>query len=84
MPLDLIVNPLPDASAVVSNEIDCQVPFVGTNSIILDSKNPEVLNGQDPVIFDVLYFEDVTDAQDMVNWVSSVTPYFYDTTQQTI
>ncbi len=84
MSLDLIVNPLPDASAEISNEIDCQLPFVGTNSIILDSKNDEVLNGQDPSIFDVLYFDNMSDAENMVNWISSVTPYFYDTTEQTI
>jgi gliding motility-associated-like protein len=84
IPLELLVNPLPDATADVSDEIDCQLPFVGTNSIILDSKNGEVLNGQDPSIFDVLYFEDFTDAQNMLNWVSSVTPYFYDTTETPI
>ena len=43
--MTLIVDPLPDDSASISDEIACQVPFVGIETIILDDKDPEVLNG---------------------------------------
>ena len=86
VPLELIVRPVPGTDVELSDEIDCQVPFVGTNSIILSLKDPEVLNGQNPSVFEVYYFEDQADADGMNLGaaISSTTPYFYNTTERTI
>ncbi len=85
--LELIVNPLPDDSVVIEDVINCQLPFIGTSSIIFDTKDAEILNGQDPLIFDVVYFESQAEADaypvTMIS-ISSATPYFYDTTERTI
>ncbi|MEL6811126.1 MAG: choice-of-anchor L domain-containing protein, partial [Bacteroidota bacterium] len=82
--LTLRVNQLPDDSAQISDEIDCQIPFVGEASIILDDKNVEVLNGQDPNDFTVMYFETQADATAMTGAIASGAPYVYDTTERTI
>lgn len=80
----LVVEPLPDDTAQISDEIACQVPFLGEETIILDDKNPEVLNGQDPSVFDVLYFLSEADAFNMVNSLASDVPYTYNATARTI
>ncbi len=82
--LELIVNPLPDDTAQISDEIACQLPFIGIESIILDDKDPEILNGQDPGIFDVQYYESASDAMAMIGAIASDTPYGYDTNPRTI
>ena len=82
--LELIVNPLPDDTAQISDEIACQIPFIGIETIILDDKDGEVLNGQDPLVFDVLYFESQLDATAMTGAIASGVPYPYDTTERTI
>ena len=84
--MSLIVDPLPDDSASISDEIACQVPFVGIETIILDEKDPEVLNGQSEDDFEVYYFEELEDAQSMniSMAISSSTPYPYNTTERTI
>jgi gliding motility-associated-like protein len=84
IPLELIVNPLPDNSVVIEDVIDCQLPFIGSSSIILDTKDAEILNGQDPAIFDVLYFETEEEADTMTDPISSSTPFFYGTTEITL
>lgn len=82
--MELIVDPLPDDTAQISDEITCQLPFVGIESIILDDKDPEVLNGQDPAIFDVQYYESASDAMAMTGAIASGSPYIYDTNARTI
>jgi len=82
--LELIVNPLPDDSVDISDVIDCQVPFVGTSSIMLNTKDDEILNGQDGSIFTVFYYETQADADAMTNAIASDTFYPYDTTEITL
>ncbi len=77
IPLELIVNPLPDNSVIIEDVIVCQLPFIGSSSIILDTKDAEILNGQDPAIFDVLYFETELEADTMTDPISSSTPFFF-------
>ena len=84
IPLELIVNPLPDDTIEISNVIHCQVPFTGTSSIILDDKDIEILNGLDPLVFDVLYFESELEADTMTDPISSSTPFFFNAIETTI
>lgn len=77
IPLELIVNPLPDNSGIIEDVIVCQLPFTGSGSIILDTKDAEALNGQDPAIFDVLYFKTELEADTMTDPISSSTPFFF-------
>ncbi|MBL4663677.1 MAG: T9SS type B sorting domain-containing protein, partial [Flavobacteriaceae bacterium] len=84
--LVLIVDPLPDDGAEISDEIACQDPFVGIETIILKDKDLEALNGQSGDDFKVYYFEDLEDAE-MMNIsmaISSGTPYPYNTNERTI
>jgi len=84
IPLELIVNPLPEDSVIIENVIHCQVPLIGTSTIILDTKDSEILNGQDPAIFDVLYFETEFEADTMTDPISSSTPFLFGTTEVTL
>ena len=48
--LELIVNPIPDGSAVVTPYIICEIPSDNEAIFDLTTKNGEILNGQDPAI----------------------------------
>jgi len=69
---DLIVNPLPNVIAV-TNFIECEDNTDGFFDFDLDSKTLEVLNGQDPGIFAVTYYESQADADASINALTS--PY---------
>lgn len=69
---DLIVNPLPQISSV-TDFIVCENNSTGFYPFDLESKTAEILNGQDPAIFDVTYHEFQTDADNLQSPLSS--PY---------
>lgn len=69
---DLVVNPLPEIVAV-TNLIECEDNTDGFFDFDLESKNAEVLNGQDPSIFAVTYHESQADADASINQLGS--PY---------
>jgi gliding motility-associated-like protein len=60
--LQLIVNPLPDDTAAVEDYIICEIGTDGQATFDLTTKDGEILNGQDPLIFVVTYYEDMADA----------------------
>ncbi len=67
--LQLIVNPLPDASAIISDYIICEI---GTDDLALfdlTTKVPEILNGQDPSLFTVRFFESAAEAANNNNFI---------------
>ena len=75
MELELIVNPLPDATAVISPYIICEIPSDGEAVFDLSTKMDEILNGQDPLIFEVLFYESQADADLMINAIQNPTTY---------
>ncbi|QNJ98117.1 T9SS type B sorting domain-containing protein [Constantimarinum furrinae] len=82
--LELIVNPLPDASVVISDYIICEVPSNGMALFDLSSKIPEILGGQDPSVFVVSFYESQVEAQGMLNPIQNTTAYPNSTNPQTI
>ena len=58
---DIIVHPMPLISDI-TDMIICEVNADGFNAFNLESKTAEVLNGQDPTIFEVTYHETPADA----------------------
>jgi len=69
---DIIVHSLPLLSNV-SDVIVCEVNFDGVHTFDLESKTGEVLNGQDPAIFEVTYHVTSADADTGIN--ALVSPY---------
>ena len=82
--LSLIVNPLPDASAVITPLILCEVPSDGFGLFDLTEKIPEILNGQDPAIYQVSFYESQAEADGQLNPILNNTSYPNTTNPQTI
>ena len=82
--LELIVNPIPDGSAVVTPYIICEIPSDDEAIFDLTTKNGEILNGQDPVLFEVLFYESQADADAMLNPIQEPETYTNLTNPQTI
>ncbi|MDB4591068.1 T9SS type B sorting domain-containing protein [Flavobacteriaceae bacterium] len=82
--LELIVNPIPDGSAVVTPYIICEIPSDDEAIFDLTTKNGEILNGQDPVLFEVLFYESQADADAMLNPIQEPEIYTNQTNPQTI
>ncbi|WP_425077817.1 T9SS type B sorting domain-containing protein [Psychroserpens sp. S379A] len=78
---DIIVNPLPDVVAV-TDFILCELNTDGIDEFDLTSKDAEILNGQDPMLFTVTYHVSQTDADDLANPL--VSPYMNVTNPQPI
>ena len=76
--LVLIVNPLPDATAVIEDYTICEVGSNGTAIFDLTTKIPEVLNGQDPSVFEVSFYETPLDASGATNAIVNTTTYLND------
>ncbi|RKZ99853.1 MAG: hypothetical protein DRQ45_08125, partial [Gammaproteobacteria bacterium] len=73
--LELIVDPLPDGSVVISNYIICEIPSDGEAIFDLTTKIDEILNGQDPSIYQVLFYESQADADAMLNPIQEPEAY---------
>ncbi|AVI49986.1 hypothetical protein C5O00_01915 [Pukyongia salina] len=82
--LVLIVDPLPDATAVITPLILCEVPSDGFGLFDLSSKIEEILGGQDPGIFQVSFYESQAEADAQLNPILNTTSYPNTTNPQTI
>ena len=71
--LNIQVNPLPDDSAVVTDYFECENNTDFFFDFDLETKTPEVLNGQDPTQFTVTYHDTELDADNLTNPLAS--PY---------
>lgn len=78
---DILVNPLPNAVAV-TDYIICEVNTDGFAQFDLTSKDAEVLNGQDPLQFEVTYHATQADADNLANALGS--PYMNTVSPQQI
>ncbi len=65
--LEILVNPLPDATAVITPYTLCEANTNGSVVFDLTTKDFEVLNGQDVSVFEVFYFVAPLDAAGQVN-----------------
>ena len=79
--ITLTVNPVPEVIAV-TNYIVCEDNTDGFYDFDLESKNSEVLNGQDPAFFEVTYHETQADAD--ANVGALISPYTNITNPQLI
>ncbi|TCK68655.1 gliding motility-associated-like protein [Winogradskyella wandonensis] len=80
--LDLLVNPLPDDSAVVTDYFECENNTDFFFDFDLESKTDEILNGQDPMQYTVTYHESQLDADNLSNPLTS--PFTNTSSPQTI
>ena len=78
---DILVNPLPETT-IILDLFNCEENSDGTHQFDLDSKTNEILNGQDPVDFQVTYHVSQVDADGGLNALTS--PYTNITNPQTI
>ena len=76
VPLELIVNPLPDTGAEVPPLAICQVPNTGSGIFDLTLRDVDVLGGQDPGFFQVSYYRTLDDAQNMFFPIPNPGSYF--------
>ena len=68
----IVVNPIPE-SEPISDFIECENNTDGTFSFDLESKDPEILNGQSPLVYEVSYHLSQSDADNLTAALSS--PY---------
>ena len=71
--LDIVINPLPDDNVMVTDFFECENNTDFFFDFDLETKTPEVLNGQDPMQFTVTYHETQLDADNLTNPLAS--PY---------
>ncbi len=82
--LEIIVDPLPDASIDISDYVICEIGQDEEAIFDLTSKIEEILNGQDPAIYEVLFYETQADADAMLNPIQEPEIYTNETNPQTI
>ncbi|PHS64857.1 MAG: hypothetical protein COB12_07200 [Flavobacterium sp.] len=80
----LQVDPLPDDSVVISPYIICEVPSDGEAIFDLTTKTDEILNGQDPLVYQVTYYEIQAEADAMFNPIIDSDQYTNTSNPQTI
>ncbi len=73
--LVLVVNALPDATAQISDLVACEVDNDGFAFFNLTDRIDEILNGQDPLIHQVSFYETPGDAAAGINPIGDVTNY---------
>ncbi|MFD1063956.1 T9SS type B sorting domain-containing protein [Winogradskyella litorisediminis] len=66
-------NQLPDDNVVIEDFLECENNTDFVFEFDLESKNDEILNGQDPALFTVTYHDSQQDADDLVDALAS--PY---------
>ncbi|MCW8981595.1 MAG: T9SS type B sorting domain-containing protein, partial [Altibacter sp.] len=71
----LVVNALPDATAQISDLVVCEVDNDGFAFFDLTDRIDEILNGQDPLIHQVSFYETPGDAASGSNPIGDVTNY---------
>jgi N-acetylneuraminic acid mutarotase len=82
--LPLVVNIPPVDDSSVSNIQLCDSPFGGVAEFDLTINSMEVLNGQDPDTYDVLFFADSTEAVADSNSIVTTTEFLNTSNPQTI
>ena len=82
--LELIVNPIPDDSGIISPYIICEIPSDGEAVFDLSTKSDEILNDQDPSLFEVIFYESQAEASAMINAIQDPTAYNNQGNPQTI
>jgi gliding motility-associated-like protein len=82
--LELIVHPLPDSSGAVAPFIICEVGSDGIAAFDLTTKDSEVLNGQDPLLYGVTYYRNDLDATSNLNPIVNSTTFQNTSNPQTI
>jgi len=73
--LVLIVDPFPDSSVVISDYVICEVPSDEYAIFDLTTKIDEILNGQDPLVYQVLFYEEEVFAEAMINPIQEPEAY---------
>ncbi|WP_452221650.1 T9SS type B sorting domain-containing protein, partial [Lacinutrix salivirga] len=71
---DIIVNPLPAVSPV-TDYIICELNTDDVADFDFNTKTDEILNGQDPMVFTVAYYESQMDADMAMNAILLTEPY---------
>jgi gliding motility-associated-like protein len=72
---DLIVNPLPDDTAIIADMIQCEIGTDGVGIFDLTTKIEEALGSQDPLVFEVSFYESDVDAQAGINAIVNPQDY---------
>ncbi|WP_347373899.1 T9SS type B sorting domain-containing protein [Aequorivita sp. Q41] len=73
--LELIVNPLPDDSAIVTPYIGCSLDGSEIGVFNLETKVDEILGGQTQPPFEVTFYIDMLDAENGINAIVNTTSY---------
>ena len=73
--LVLIVNALPDDTAIIEDMIVCEIGSDGIAIFDLTTKEAEILNGQDPAVYQVSFYEDPLDAAGGLNPIGNTAAY---------
>ncbi|WP_181566744.1 T9SS type A sorting domain-containing protein [Aequorivita sp. CIP111184] len=64
---ELEALPLPDYTASINDFEICEIYFDGIATFDLTNKIPEILNGQDPILYEVSFYETAADAEMKTN-----------------
>jgi gliding motility-associated-like protein len=73
--LEIIVHPLPDDTALVTPYVICEIGSDGLFIFDLTTKIPEILGGQDPLLFAVTFYHSSSDAMVGLNPIINTTTY---------
>jgi len=82
--LELVVDAIPDASVVITEYVICEIPSDGEAVFDLTTKIDEILNGQDPLMYQVLFYESQAEADGMLNPIQDSEAYENISNPQTI
>src|SRR5690606_29966849 len=82
--LELIVNPMPDDTAIVSPLIGCAFDGSETAVFNLETKDAEILGGQPQPLFEVSFYLNAIDAENRTNSIVNTTTFQNTTNPQTI
>ncbi|MCF1193347.1 hypothetical protein LRR18_17290, partial [Mangrovimonas sp. AS39] len=67
----VVVNPLPDASAELEDLIACELNTDGVYTFDLTQQDATILNGQDPSSYGVTYYTSLSGAQNATGGIAS-------------
>ncbi|MBA3985456.1 MAG: T9SS type B sorting domain-containing protein, partial [Flavobacteriales bacterium] len=84
VPIDLIVHPLPDASAEIEDLVECEVNNDGFAEFNLNLRIGQILNGQDPDIHQVTFYRTAAEAQARLNQIVNTSNFPNTTNPQEI
>ena len=73
--LEILVNPLPDDTAMIETYEICEIGSDGLALFDLTTKIPEILNGQDPLLYGVTFYRSSLEASLQSNPIVNTTTY---------